>query len=86
MPIQRSRQTWTPGSQVKIGFLSLKVLNVIPTPGDHRPDKYILTDGKGNVYEFTPYLGLEKVHSAPIPPQEPTVARPLYVSTLPPLR
>ncbi len=86
MPIQRSKQTWTPGSQVKIGFLSLKVLNLLPTPGDYKPDIYILTDGKANIYQFTPHYGLEKVHSAPIRPEEPTAARLLYVATLPPLR
>lgn len=66
MPITRTRQNWTPGETVNIGFLRLKVLNLIPTPGDHRPDKYILTDGKGNFYEFTPHHGLEKIHAAPV--------------------
>jgi hypothetical protein len=64
MPITHTRQNWTPGETVKIGFLKLKILNILPTPGDYRPDKYILTDGKGNIFEFVPHYGLEKVHAA----------------------
>ncbi len=64
MPIQRSKQTWTPGSQVKIGFLTLTVLDLIRTPGDHRPDIYLLADRKGQQYKFTPHHGLKKLETA----------------------
>jgi len=63
MPVTNTRQNWTPGETVKIGFLSLKILAVIPTPGDYKPDKYRLSDPKGNLYEFTPHHGLEKIHA-----------------------
>jgi hypothetical protein len=64
MPINphRSRQNWTPGQTVKVGFLTLKVLELIPTPGDYKPDKYHLIDLKnGREYEFTPHNGIEKI-------------------------
>jgi hypothetical protein len=35
--ITRSRQDWTPGAVVKVGFLTLEVVECIPTPGDYRP-------------------------------------------------
>ncbi len=40
--ITRSRQDWTPGASVKVGFLTLEVVECIPTPGDYRPDDYRL--------------------------------------------
>lgn len=59
MAIQRSPQEWTVGSQVKVGFLTLTVLEVVPTPGDYRPDYYRLSRA-GKIYRFTPHLGLER--------------------------
>ena len=60
--ISRSKQTWTPGAIVKVGFLSLKVVKAIPTPGDGLPDQYELTNKDGTrTYLFTPYNGLERV-------------------------
>lgn len=60
MPITHSPQDWTPGKFVNVGFLKLRILEVIPTPKDHKPDAYILTDPrKGKVYKFTPHFGLE---------------------------
>lgn len=57
------KQVWVPGAVVKVGFLSLKVVNLIPTPGDHRPDVYVLVDPRDErrVYHFTPHFGLERV-------------------------
>ena len=42
MPIPRSKQTWQPGEVVRVGFLQLRVMSVEPTPGDFKPDAYIL--------------------------------------------
>jgi hypothetical protein len=57
------KQTWLPGSLVKGGFLTLRVVNLVPTPGDYRPDYYVLVDPRHQerVYHFTPHLGLERV-------------------------
>jgi hypothetical protein len=62
MPIQRSKQDWSPGSVVKVGFMTLTVMAIIPTPGDWLPDKYQLLDTRnGRWYEFTPHNGLERI-------------------------
>lgn len=59
--IQRSKQQWTVGSIVKVGFLSLRVVAIVPTPGDYRPDQYKLTSLDGSkTYTFTPHHGLER--------------------------
>ena len=57
------QQNWYPGAIVKVGFLSLRVVSLIPTPGDHRPDVYVLVDPRheSRVYHFTPHFGLERV-------------------------
>ena len=59
MPISKTKQNWEVGQQVKVGFLSLRVTGLIPTPGDHKPDVYMLESAKGKRYTFTPYHGLE---------------------------
>lgn len=57
--ITRTKQDWTPGASVKVGFLTLEVVECIPTPGDHRPDDYRLWSPKsGKKYTFTPHHGL----------------------------
>lgn len=56
-----THQTWEPGHTVKVGFMTLKVLEKIPTPGDGMPDKYLLESAKGKRYEFTPHYGLEAI-------------------------
>jgi hypothetical protein len=58
--ITRSKQDWTPGAEVRVGFLTLEVVAAIPTPGDYRPDQYRLWNPKsGKKYTFTPHFGLE---------------------------
>lgn len=59
MPIKNTRQNWTPGKIVNVGFLKLRVLQIIPTPKDHKPDIYILANPKGKLYTFTPHYGLQ---------------------------
>jgi hypothetical protein len=59
--IQNSKQKWEIGNNVKVGFLTLKVIEKIPTPGDYMPDKYVLQSNKGKKYEFTPYNGLQSI-------------------------
>ena len=61
MPITKTKQAWTVGSTVKVGFLILRVTAFIPTPGDGMPDIYALEslDGRKR-YEFRPHYGLER--------------------------
>lgn len=57
--ITRSKQNWEVGNTVKVGFMELKVIEKIPTPGDYRPDSYKLVSKTGKRYIFTPHHGLE---------------------------
>lgn len=62
--IKRTKQVWEAGETVKVGFLSLRVLAKIPTPGDYMPDAYALTDKTGEkFYRFVPHNGLERFSS-----------------------
>lgn len=60
--ITKTRQNWTTGQTVKVGFLSLVVKAAIATPGDYLPDAYILANLAGTqLYKFVPHNGLEKI-------------------------
>lgn len=60
--ITRTKQDWTIGNVVKVGFLSLTVVAAIATPGDHAPDAYILANKTGTqLYKFVPHNGVEKI-------------------------
>ena len=60
--IRNSKQNWTVGSTVKVGFLTLVVKAAIATPGDGVPDVYFLANIAGTkLYEFTPHKGLRSV-------------------------
>jgi hypothetical protein len=60
--IRNSKQNWTVGSTVKVGFLTLVVKAAIATPGDGLPDVYCLANVAGTkLYEFTPHKGLRSV-------------------------
>ncbi len=56
--INTSKQSWEIGSMVKVGFMTLKVLEVKAVK-DYLPDIYILGNPKnGKRYEFIPHNGL----------------------------
>ena len=60
--ITKSKQNWTTGSMVKVGFLSLMVVQAIPTPGDYAPDAYLLINAAHKqLYKFVPHNGVEKI-------------------------
>jgi hypothetical protein len=60
--ISKSKQDWAVGATVKVGFLSLTVLAAIATPGDFKPDAYVLKNAAGTqLYRFVPHNGLEKL-------------------------
>ena len=62
--IAKSKQVWQVGETVKVGFLTLRVVEKEPTPGDYMPDAYILVGlGKNEDrrYRFVPHNGLERL-------------------------
>jgi catalase len=60
--IRKSKQNWTTGQIVKVGFLSLMVVQAIPTPGDYAPDAYLLVNqAQTQLYKFVPHNGVEKI-------------------------
>ena len=63
MPINNTKQDWSIGSEVKVGFMRLKVIGFTPTPGDWAPDCYTLVslNGERRTYEFVPHMGLTRI-------------------------
>ncbi len=60
--ITKTRQAWTAGQTVKVGFLTLVVKAAIATPGDFLPDAYVLTNLAGTkLYKFIPHNGLQSI-------------------------
>lgn len=60
--ITKSKQDWTKGQVVRVGFLSLTVKAAVTTPGDYKPDAYILANAAGTqLYSFVPHNGLNKI-------------------------
>ena len=65
--ITTSRQNWSINSIVRVGFLRLRVIAVIPTPANHEPDQYGLESLDGTRwYRFTPHLGIHRVDTRAI--------------------
>ena len=55
-------QQWEPGQTVRVGFLTLTVRAAVATPGDGRPDAYLLSNAAGTqLYRFVPHHGVEKI-------------------------
>lgn len=70
--IENTRQDWSVGATVHVGFLrGFVVRAVVPTPGDYAPDAYLLERGR-KLYRFVPHKGLELLDTpAELPtPQE----------------
>lgn len=62
--IARTLQNWQVGETVKVGFMSLRVLARVPTPGNYLPDQYALTNSDGTrYYRFIPHRGCARVAS-----------------------
>lgn len=61
--ITNSKQDWSIGKTVKVGFMTLVVKELVPTPGDSLPDAYILESNKGVQYRFVPHNGLERIQN-----------------------
>lgn len=62
--IKRTTQIWEVGETVKVGFLQLRVLAKVATPGNWLPDQYALTDKTGTkFYRFIPHNGCTRCES-----------------------
>lgn len=62
MAITNSKQSWSIGSIVKVGFLTLRVLGV-RDEYDSMPDIYTLESlDSSKRYEFIPHNGLTRVN------------------------
>ncbi len=60
--IKNTKQDWSIGQTVKVGFLSLRVLSV-RAEHDYLPDIYTLESlDKKRTYEFIPHNGLTRVN------------------------
>lgn len=60
--ITNSKQNWQVGATVKVGFMSLRVLGMVKTPGDFKPDQYALANADNTrFYRFVPHFGCERV-------------------------
>jgi hypothetical protein len=56
------KQTWQIGDVVNVGFVQgLEVVRKVATPGDFRPDFYVLWQpAKDRFYSFQPHFGLTR--------------------------
>lgn len=56
----RAKQVWAVGQIVNVGFVKgLVVKEKIATPGDYRPDLFVLWQPSTNrFYQFTPHCGI----------------------------
>lgn len=62
--IKRTKQIWEVGEVVKVGFMQLRVIAKVATPGNWLPDQYALTDASGaKFYRFIPHNGCTRVES-----------------------
>lgn len=59
--INHAKQNWNIGQTVKVGFMTLTVLAAVATPGDYKPDAYILQSSNGTFYQFVPHNGIAKL-------------------------
>jgi len=55
--ITKSKQNWTVGEWVKVGFMKLKITGA-RSENDMMPDIYELESENGKKYEFIPHNGL----------------------------
>ena len=56
-----SKQDWSIGKVVKVGFLNLRILACTPVK-DGMPDIYLMESADGTrKYQFIPHHGLERI-------------------------
>ncbi|MDE2254168.1 MAG: hypothetical protein KGL42_07895 [Betaproteobacteria bacterium] len=60
--ISNSKQSWEVGQAIRVGFMHLVVRAKVLTPGDYKPDAYILSNTAGTqLYKAVPYNGVQKI-------------------------
>lgn len=60
--ITKTKQDWSVGCKVKVGFLTL-IVQSVKSIKDSLPDIYTLTSLDGSkVYEFIPHNGLTRIN------------------------
>ena len=55
--VKNTKQNWSKGEWVKIGFMTLRV-EAVRAVKDGMPDIYTLSSNSGKKYEFIPHNGL----------------------------
>lgn len=58
--INRTKQDWAVGKAVRVGFMTLTVVATVATPGDFKPDAYVLASNNA-FFQFVPHNGLNKI-------------------------
>lgn len=58
--ITHTKQDWAVGNAVRVGFMTLTVVAAVATPGDFKPDAYVLAS-KAAFFHFVPHNGLNKI-------------------------
>lgn len=58
--INNTKQDWSIGSIVKVGFMKLEVV-AVEAIKDGMPDIYTLKSSNGKLYEFIPHNGLTAI-------------------------
>ena len=58
--ITKTKQNWSIGSKVKVGFLTLTVIGCTKST-NCGPDVYQMMSDKGHSYEFQPHQGLVRL-------------------------
>lgn len=59
--INNTKQNWSIGNIVKVGFMKLEVV-AVEAIKDGMPDIYTLKSSKGKIYEFIPHNGLTAIN------------------------
>jgi len=59
--INSTKQDWSIGNIVKVGFMKLEVIAVTAIK-DGMPDVYTMKSAKGKMYEFIPHNGLTAIN------------------------
>ena len=62
MPIINSKQSWKIGDRVNVGIMKNLLVTKIEAIYDGLPDIYTLESNNGNLYQFTPHNGIERIN------------------------
>lgn len=61
---RKTNPAWEVGETVKVGFMTLRIMGRIATPGNHSPDEFAMESLDGSkFYTFCPHRGLHRAAS-----------------------